>query len=102
MALWSDGQLEEIFGYPQNSPTLSTASTADLTTEVSVGYYQEWPALCHGDEASRSLYFDYALPVTTITTALPFYVQLGPQYDPPPCQVSPLRSSVIRAHINTT
>jgi len=88
MALWSDGQ--EIFVYPQNNPMFSTASTAGLTAEVSKGYHQAWPASYHGDEASRPLYFDYALPVTAITTTLPFYVQLGPQYDFPPCQTQPL------------
>jgi hypothetical protein len=100
MTLWSvDGQ--EIFAYPQNNPLLPTASTAGLTAEVSVGYHHGWPTSDYGGEASRSLDFDYALPVTAIT-ALPVYFQLGPQYNFPPYQVSPVRLSVIRVHIDVS
>jgi hypothetical protein len=92
MALWSDEQ--EDFSYPQIDPVLPTASTTGLIAEASFGYHQGWPTSYHGDETSQSLYFDYPLPVTAITTS-PFYVQLGPQYDFPPYQASPVRLSVI-------
>jgi len=100
MALWSDG--EDNFSYPQiDDPVLPTASTAGLTAEVSFGYHQGWPASFHGDEASRSLYFDYPLTLTP-NTASPFYVQLGPEYNFPPNQASPVMLSVIRVHINVS
>lgn len=97
MALWSDGP--ENFPYPQNNPVLPTGSIAGLTAEVPVGYHHGWPASDHGDEASRSLDFDYDLPVTAITSS-PVYVQMVPQYNFPPYQASPVRLSVIRVHIN--
>ena len=100
MALWSDEQ--ENFSYLQIDPVLPTASTTGFTAEASCGYHQGWPTSHHGDEAFRSLYFDYPLPAVTAITASPFYVQLGPQYDLPPYQVSPVRLSVIRVHINVS
>ena len=103
MAHRSDGQ--EIFAHPQNTgnPMLPIASTADfpVTTEVAVGY-QGWPASDHEDESSRSLYVDYAPPVTAITTrAWPvYYVELDLQYNFLPYQASPVWLSMIRVYIN--
>ncbi|KAF8496851.1 hypothetical protein F5888DRAFT_370329 [Russula emetica] len=88
IALWSDGQ--EFFAYPQNNPVSPTASTAGLAAEVSVGYNHGWPASDHGDEVSRSLDFDCALPMTTITALPVYYFQLGPQYNSLPYQTRPL------------
>jgi hypothetical protein len=99
MAFWTDGQ--DIFLYSPNDPVSPTAPTAGFTAEVAVECHQGRTASSYGDEASRSLYIDYAPPVTTI--AWPIYVPLlGPQYDFPPRQASSVRLSVIRVHINVS
>ena len=99
MAHWSDRY--ELFSYPQSGPVSPVASAAGSTAGVAVGYHHEWPASDLGDEASRSLGFDYALPVTA-NTVLPVLVSLDLQYDFPPRQASPVRLSVIRVHTNVS
>jgi hypothetical protein len=101
LSSWSDGH--ENFSYPQNGPVSPVASVAGLSAGVAVGYHHgcQWPTSDHGDEASRSLDFDYALPVTA-NTVLPGFVPFDLQYTFPTYQASPVRLSVIRVYINVS